>query len=283
MPISMPSIHVRNSAFLPSAARALTCWLSLCVVLGFGPVASAQQHDDSSEYRRAIDAALQEYNAGNFAEAQALFERAHVIRPSARTLRGLGMTYFELKKYVRARETLQAALDDARQPLTAAQRREAQELLERTATYIGTLRVHATPETASVLLNGEPIEGEISLELGEYELTLRAPGHRDLNRQVSIEGGKQRTLTLALVPLEIGAAQAARVQTPNESAAPQALAQQPAERDSSNVLEQWWFWTAAGAIVAGGVISAVVLTSHSRTESLVPGDAGIAVALRRGP
>jgi hypothetical protein len=55
---------------------------------GFGPGArgvSAQETQPSAaadEYQRIVRDAFSEYNSGNFAEAQALFERAHALRPS---------------------------------------------------------------------------------------------------------------------------------------------------------------------------------------------------------
>ena len=256
----------------------LRCWV-VCAVLGTCVQASAQAREGGDDYRRAIAAALQEYNVGNFAEAQALFERAHAIKPSARTFRGLGMACFELKKYIQARDALTASLKDTRQPLTQNQRREVEQLLERTAAYIGTVEIHATPDTATVLLDGQVLpSGQQSVELGDHELTLRAPGHRVLTRRIAVEGGKHQSLSFTLIPLQVAPAQVARAHVAPAESAHVAKAPLPADRPAdhagASLLERWWFWTAAGAIVAGGVITAVALSSGSKTEGLLPGDDG---------
>jgi Flp pilus assembly protein TadD len=102
------------------------CVLRLAVCLAFvsGPIAvghaqepapSAQDtvastEADSPAYREAIEHGLAEYRAGNFAEARALFLRAHAISPNARTLRGLGIVEYELRNYAEAIVRLRQAL-----------------------------------------------------------------------------------------------------------------------------------------------------------------------------
>jgi hypothetical protein len=61
-------------------------------------------------YRDLVAEATREFSAGNFAEARTLFEQAHAAKPSARTLRGLGLTAYELRRYVQAVSELEAAL-----------------------------------------------------------------------------------------------------------------------------------------------------------------------------
>jgi hypothetical protein len=41
-----------------------------------------------------------EFEAGHLEDSRALFTRAHSTQPNARTLRGLGIAEFELRKYV---------------------------------------------------------------------------------------------------------------------------------------------------------------------------------------
>jgi len=238
-------------------------------------------------YQHVIRDALSEFDAGNWAEARALFEQAHALRPSARTLRGLGMASFELKNYVRAEQELRSALDETRQPLTAAQRAELTALLQRIERYVGKLVVKVQPETATVLLDGAAIPHEIELELGQHELSVQADGYHTLTRNIAIEGGKQQTLELSLTPVEKKAEETAQVPAPAETAA---AAQAPSSElgtfesdyaltdtepsSSGSVFSKWWFWTAVGVVVAGGVVTAVVLTSKSEREPLIAGDNG---------
>ncbi|HKU45226.1 MAG TPA: hypothetical protein VJR89_44005, partial [Polyangiales bacterium] len=101
-----------------------TSWLCLWSISG-----ARAQTPDSAEYRATIRAALEQYTSGAFAEARPLFERAHHLQPSARTLRGLGLTSFELGEYPRAIDELEAARIDPRNPLSPDMRRELEAVL----------------------------------------------------------------------------------------------------------------------------------------------------------
>ena len=48
-------------------------------------------------YQDVVREGIHEFTAGNFVEARTLFERAHALKPSARTFRGLGLISYELK------------------------------------------------------------------------------------------------------------------------------------------------------------------------------------------
>ena len=80
--------------------------------------------------------ALGEYDAGRYEEAAALFERAHAKSPSARTHRGLGLSYFGARKYVLAVEHLTAARTDTRRPLTKAQLSEVENFLKQADRFV---------------------------------------------------------------------------------------------------------------------------------------------------
>lgn len=83
---------------------------------------AASAHAATAEYDDAIRRAIEEFDAGHWGEARALFRRAHEISPNARTWRGLGITAFELRRYVDAVSELEAALTNTLKPLTEKQR-----------------------------------------------------------------------------------------------------------------------------------------------------------------
>lgn len=75
--------------------------LMAVAVLSTPSVGTAQSRRESTQkepagYRDAIDTALQEMGLGNYEEAREQFARAHALSPNARTLRGLGISEFEL-------------------------------------------------------------------------------------------------------------------------------------------------------------------------------------------
>ena len=87
--------------------------------LGQQSTLTQRQSDARDAYDRAVQDGLREYQLQRYVPAREAFARAHGLRPSARTLRGLGVTDFALNDYTRARQELQDALASADNPLTA--------------------------------------------------------------------------------------------------------------------------------------------------------------------
>jgi tetratricopeptide (TPR) repeat protein len=116
----------RNARRFPSLCA--VAWLSAAQALGCLSVAHAQARDAHSAraahertpaaYARAVEAAVDAYNRDDFVTARHYFARAHELRPSARTWRGLGTTAFELKFFEDAVRELTFALEDRRSALT---------------------------------------------------------------------------------------------------------------------------------------------------------------------
>ena len=46
------------------------------------------------------------------------------------------------------------------------------------------------------------------------------------------------------------------------------------DREGGSVLSEWWFWTLVGAVVAGGVVTAIVLTREDEVQGPEPGSTG---------
>jgi hypothetical protein len=266
-------------------------WAALVAVSGAG-AAQAQSSGDRKAaknrddgYVQVIQNAVVEFDSGNWAEARVLFEQAHTLRPTARTLRGMGMTSFEMKEYVRAEKELNASLVDLRSPLAEAQRHEVLALLLRLERYIGKLIVRAQPADANptITLDGSKVESEIKLDLGRHELSVQAPGYRPVNRTVSVEGGKTQTLELTLTPLDMGALSPGY--GPPSDPGPAMPIVPPMDmaddtRDSrGGVFKQWWFWTIVGVVAVGGATTAIVLTSKSETQPPLRGNTGAAVQI----
>jgi hypothetical protein len=262
--------------------RARYAWAVLVFLCaGLGARTTQAEPADADDYERVVNDALEEYNTGHYPEARVLFEEAHALRPSARTLRGLGMTAFELKNYVRAARELTAALDEKQHPLTSEQRTEVERLLGRLRRYTGhlTLEVLSTSADVTTTLDGTAFTRELDLNLGDHELVVQAPGYQTLRRKIFIEGGQRQTLALQLSPLAIDARAAAQASPQPTAANPAAAA--PA---STPLHERWWFWTALGVLAAGGAVAIVALTASPSKRMLEPGDnGGVVVALERSP
>jgi tetratricopeptide (TPR) repeat protein len=263
---------MRTSALLEGVRRlftpALVAWFTVCAA-----AARAEGTKQEPEYQDLVREATREFDAGNFVEARTLFEHAHALKPSARTLRGLGSCSYELKHYVQAATELQAALNDARNPLTVAQRAEVGDTLEKAKRFVATLVIEVEPKSASIELDGRAIEArKVTLEAGDHSVRAQASGFHDNEQAVTLAGGQTRTLQIELAPFELSPAAAARTQADAGGKSGQA----PSRADSRSMVETWWFWTAVGVVVAGSAVGlALALSRGSETLPGPPTTTGV--------
>jgi hypothetical protein len=239
------------------------CVLVLVAVHGVNAQAAQPQ---PPEYQTLIEEALTEYEARNFAEARALFTKAHAVYPNARTLRGLGMVSFELKAYAESITSLEAALAAQVKPLTGELRNETQQLLARAKAFVARYELDIKPEQRStqIVVDGIPLElapGQVlTLSVGEHVLQVQAPGREEQKRALSVRGGEVERIVIELK------------ETP---AAPLLATSAQPKRDQRSVWTSPWLWTGVGAVVAGGVLTAVLLSSGGTiTSAPIPGDVG---------
>lgn len=166
---------------------------------------AAPAHAQDRVYRRTVREALREFQAGNWNEARVLFREAHDIFPNARTLRGIGMAYYEVRDYTDAYRYLQMALESDVRALDRRQRRATQDLAERAGQFIGYLRIEVTPDDAQVSIDmDEPRlerDGTILIDLQRHTLQVEAPDFITQTQNFSVDGGESRILRVDLQPV----------------------------------------------------------------------------------
>jgi tetratricopeptide (TPR) repeat protein len=233
------------------------------------PSAADPPPEVQAQYRDVVERAVIEYDAGRWAEARALFLRAHELWPSARTLRTLGMTSFELRAYAQALQELQGALDDARRPLPEDQRAQVVALIDQARAFVGRYRVQVSPPEAEVLVDGAPhalgADGMLLLEVGRHELRARAPGHAELTRRLDVRGREDEAIALQLSAEGAQAAPApAAAFAPPASSAPATTDAAVVEPEGGDLL---FTWIAAGTTVAlAGTSLALWLVSDNKYD-----------------
>jgi hypothetical protein len=266
----------------------------LVSLLTLGPaVATAESagadtgRTESAEYKRVISRGLQEFELGNYPEARAAFSEAHKIFPNARTHRALGLVAYELRNYSECLEQLSRALSSKEKPLGGELRKSTEELLARTQKLVGRVLFELTPATASVLVNGVSVqlghERRLTLEVGDHLLEMRAEGYLPERQKLSVRGGEELRVAVALRPSEPLATQ----QSPGAVTSQPA---QPSDSDRSGK-RRWykspWLWTAVAVVIVGtGVGVGLALRpdadtkvkASTGTENTPPG--GVLQALR---
>ncbi|MEY4509389.1 MAG: hypothetical protein RLZZ450_1511 [Pseudomonadota bacterium] len=161
--------------------------------------------DDSTEvpgYRAAIDETLAEYTAQNYLEAMTLFARAHQLSPNARTLRGLGVVTFELRRYSESVSFLEQALSSAKKRLDGTMRSETVDLLARARGFVAKIEITLEPSSGTVLVDGETAslaaDRRLLLDIGKHQLEFSAAGYLAQRRSFTVVGGEEQNWKVSL-------------------------------------------------------------------------------------
>lgn len=206
-----------------------------------------------SGYQQAAELGFREFEAGNYQEARARFLQAYRLWPNARILRALGHCEFELEHYVAAVEFLQQTLASSVRPLNDAQRRETEALLGRARAHVARCTVLTLPRDARVLIDGvelaHDVAGVVLLAAGPHAIEAHAPGYLLGQREVTIAGGVDRVVQIALQPVPV------RADTP--AAVP--------------LRKKWWLWTGVAGVGAAAVATTLALSLRDRGEGKVDG------------
>jgi tetratricopeptide (TPR) repeat protein len=226
---------------------------------------TSEQGKEPAGYREAIDRALEEAELGNFAEAREQFARAHTLFPNARTLRGLGISEFELRHYLVSVDYLDQALASGVKPLEGNLRKETESLLTRASSYLGALRIALTPSSATLVIDGARTVASLSepvrLEVGDHLLEFRASGYVSERRQVTVRGGQSEPLEVQLTAATASAA--AREPAPAVGSADQTATRS----EHVPVYKRWWLWTAIGVVVVGATVGTVIALKADKTDT----------------
>lgn len=183
----------------------MSAWKPLCSsllsVLFLVSLCSLARADEAMAYEALIRRAVAEYQSGAWEEARALFQEAHALEPNARTLRGLGLTAYELHRYVECIADFEAALTHPERPLDAAQRKEVAGLLARAKGFISAYELELEPVDAQVLIDGGQAsfrDGLVLLDPGVHTLVVRAEGYTESHQQLRVPAGARRSLRIVL-------------------------------------------------------------------------------------
>jgi hypothetical protein len=259
-------------------ALCLSTWTTTALPARTASAQAAQagpEKADKPEYQNLVQKGLREYELGNFSEAKSFFQQAHQLSPNARTLRGLGMTSYELRRYVEAIDHFQAALASSERPLTPQMRSEVTQLLHQARSFVTKLTLTVTPPDAEARLDNRVLardqDGTILLDPGTHELVVEAPEHETITRSIRADGGEPLSLTIALrSSLQPAAAASEPAAGGQDNAQPFAAAQASTsdEPQSSGSAGPWIVIGASAAVaVAGGVLLAVALSNKSAVEN----------------
>jgi hypothetical protein len=266
----------------------LACALCCAAYLMCGSPFARAEAPDAPEYRALVTEALAEFDSGHFAEARALFLHAHALNPSARTLRGLGLSSFELREYRASIEYLEQALASQVNPLQGELRTGTEQILRRAYGFVGRFTPRLEPTHARLRVDGVPLGSlpSVLLEIGMHVVTAEAQGYLSETRNLQVMGGEDTVLMMSLpaVPGAMGGVPAplpaVSLPSANEGeASPLALSTassgpppqgQADDGTRPPLYKNAWLWSGvAVAVVAAVVVGSVVAANNNGDKTKV--------------
>jgi hypothetical protein len=143
---------------------------------------------------------------GKPAEALEMFQRAHAITPSARTLGQMGLVEGTLEHWTDAEDHLTAALAAADDPWIRKNKGNLQSALDSVKPHIGQLVFSGTPG-AAVTVAGKvagtlPNVAPVRVAAGTVLVSATASGSKQFVDRITVQGGMQTAVTITLQPFE---------------------------------------------------------------------------------
>lgn len=174
----------------------------------------------SDAARKAFGDGQKAYNAGNYADAQASFQKANDLIPSPQAAYWIAKSIDGQNKTEEAIAAYEALLADpdvskiGEEKLADSKTR----LDTLKATLVGEVAVETNPMLASIAVDGvlQPGEAPLTLKLtpGKHKITVSAKGYQPKDIELDVKGGDKLKQTVALVKEEPPPVVAAAVVAP---------------------------------------------------------------------
>lgn len=233
-------------------------------VLGATVLLAAESETDDRAAGAMIARGLDLRRQGKPAEALEMFQRAHAIGPSARTLGQIGLVEGTLEHWTDAEDHITAALVAADDPWIRKNKANLQTALDSVKPHIGQLVFAGTPG-AAVTVAGKaagtlPNVVPVRVAAGTVLVSATAPGSRQFIDRITVQGGMQTSVTINLQPVEL---------TPPPSPRAPSTATAVPIIPELHAHYSWRTWTGGGLLAVGaglltwGIIWAAVDGNHA--------------------
>lgn len=267
-------LPVRPPRPVSATRRARLGWIGFVFGTTFGAPTAFAQDATTAEARLHFDRAVSLFESGDHRAALAEFQRAYDLTGRTSVLYNLGATHQALHDYPRAIDALRryVAATEAR---TTAERALALRALAQMEPLVAYLRVVRSPADATVLLDGQALEGDrATVGPGPHALVARAPGYQSSQVEVTVVSGDEREVAISLPPV-----------APSTPSGP-TLAVTPPVGGGRRGPDRTLFWSmviTGGALAVGASITGVLaVETHADYATRRVGDPEAAGLARQG-
>jgi hypothetical protein len=236
----------------------LAFWLFVCTILGGSPALAQAPETDAAEARRLFQEADQAIDEDRLADARDLLRRSLDLAPHPATAFNLAMVFGAVGEHRAAIELLERLEGGDFGELDAEQRGEVTRMISESRGELALVDVAAGSVEADVRVDGELLatlspgeRAETRLDPGRHIVTVRAVDGRVEERAIELEAGDERR-----VDFELEAA----VASSNDGRLAPEGGDEVDDEDDGSVLTSPWLWLGMAAVIAGGVVLAIVLT-----------------------
>ena len=258
----------------PSRFRRALAVASTVLLLHGSPAAAG---DPAADVDAIIKKAVELRQQGKEQEALAELRRAAAIANPPRLSAQTGFAEQALGLWAAAEKHLKEALDQGADPWIAKHRARIEQSLAFVRDHLATLDVWGSPEGAEILVNGEPmgtlpLASPLRVAAGTTQLSVRAKGFTPALRTLELAAGSNERERVVLLAQELPPPGEASPATTTPGPAESLLSQPAPAEEHPSIARRWWFWTAAGVVVAGGV-TAIILATHKSGDGCTAGPA----------
>jgi tetratricopeptide (TPR) repeat protein len=213
--------------------------------------------------RKHFSQGLKLYKDGDFDAALVQFERAYAVKPNYKVLYNIAQSYFELRQYVEARDSLTRYLKDGGDAIDAERRASVEKDLAELQSRISHLKLLVNVAGAAVYVDGKkvgttPLAGSVDVSEGQRTIAVESANRGSKQRVVRVAGGEEHIVEIAFE------AQANPAQT-----ASALRVDQPPTATSTGLGAGFWV-TGVSALVLGagaGVTGYLTLESEKKHDA----------------
>jgi hypothetical protein len=229
------------------------------MLAGLTASAGAQEPANEDIARQRFEAGIELFQEGNYEGALPEFEASFRLRPVPVVQFNIAQALKMLLRYDEAIAAYRRYLEIGGATIDEVRRRDVEITIERLQQALAPLTIRCGPDGAEVRLDGRavghlPLLQPLQVAAGRHEVELRLPGRTSVSQTFEVRSGTPAEACLRMA------------EAPSRVDLHLTVATGPREPRRPGVLGQWWFWTIAGAVVAGGVTAAVLLAAPEDEE-----------------